>query len=383
MTNKKNGVLRILSIVLCIVFFSFLAFFAFADILSEDKAMSDSENRVLTQFPELSIDSVLSGKFMSRFENYLSDQTVFRNISVAAQTVFSRILGKTEINDVYTGRDNRLFEVPANIKNENVNKTLEAVNSFADNSGIENRFFILAPNSSEIYTDELPWLLNLPSQEQQICEIYSKTSEKYITVDSVNALRNCRETKNLYFRTDHHWTADAAFLVFDEFMKSAEINYDKLDYEEFCLSNTFFGTLSSSSGIYERSDELKVILPKGIDGKYYVYNYDTQEKSVSVLVESKLSSKNQYEVFFGGNFGRIEILSDNMNDKRILILKDSYANCFIPLLIPHFEKIVIIDPRYFNGNLQYILEDNDFSHLLLLYNLNTFVEDTSVVDLLK
>ncbi len=383
MNYKSEHILKWLSKIFCIIFFSLLTFFFVADIISEDKATSDTENRVLAQFPDFTLKSVISGKFMTRFEEYLSDQFVFRDISVASKTVISRLLGKTEINDVYMGRDNRLFEVPSVLSDDVINKTLRAVNAFAENSKIENRFFILAPNASEVYTEQLPWLLKLPSQEQQIFDIYSLVNENYITVDAVSILKSFSEDKNLYFNTDHHWTSDAAFLVFKEFMKKADIEYDESEYEYFVLGDSFFGTLASSSGIFERGDELTAILPKDINGTYYIYNYDTLEKSVSVLNKDKLGEKNQYEVFFGGNFGRIEIQTDNLNHKNILIIKDSYANCFIPLLIPHFEKIVIIDPRYFNGNLQFVLEDDAFSHLLFLYNLNTFAEDTSIFEILK
>ena len=70
-------------------------------------------------------------------------------------------------------------------------------------------------------------------------------------------------------------------------------------------------------------------------------------------------------------------------DDTLLLLKDSYANCMIPMLTPFFSKIVIIDPRYFSDSLDGIMKEYSFTHVLFLYNLNTFLADTSLVDALE
>lgn len=378
-----NSKIKIFSAILCIIFFSSLVAFAVAGVMKEDKKISETENRVLAQFPDLSVKTLVSADFIAEIEDYLSDQFIGRDKIVSAKTLFSRLLGKTEINGVYIGRDNRLFEVPSEIDEEKLNKTIDAINFFAKNSFIENQFFILAPNAAEIYSESLPVFLELSSQRQQISGIYAALSDNFKCIDAVRVLKEEAQNKDFYFYSDHHWTGDAAFTVFEEFMNAADIEFNEKDYKSVNLSNSFFGTLSSSSGLYEKSDSINAILPKNTDGKYYVNNTDTLEKSASVLFPDKLNTKNQYEVYFGGNFGKLEIQTDNLNKKNILIIKDSYANCFIPLLIPHFEKIVIIDPRYFNGDMQFILEDNSFSHLLFLYNLNTFLEDTSLSEALN
>ena len=49
------------------------------NIIKPSTSFSASENRVLTQKPELTWDSIKSGKFMSEFESYVSDQFFMRN----------------------------------------------------------------------------------------------------------------------------------------------------------------------------------------------------------------------------------------------------------------------------------------------------------------
>ena len=78
-----------------------------------DREKSETENRVLKQFPKLSLSAVFDGSFMKSFETYLNDQFPFRDGLIALKTKVDRAAGKTEENGVYIGRDGFLFEAPA------------------------------------------------------------------------------------------------------------------------------------------------------------------------------------------------------------------------------------------------------------------------------
>ena len=364
-------------------FFAVLVIFFIAGLMLPDKDYSETENRNLASFPEFSVENVISGNFMSNFETYFSDQFINRDKIVSFKTSLSRALGITEVNDVYIGKSERLYEVPSEFNEDTVRKTTDAVNNFASRCNIENKYFILAPNSTHIIPEQLPALLNCSDQCAQINDIYSQLDSNFKCIDAEGVLAASADRDALYLRTDHHWTATAAKLVFDSFAATAELDTSEIKYSNIDLSHTFCGTLASSSGVNVTPDYLYAVVPDGIEGTFIVHNYDKQEKKTTFFDAQKLNSKNQYEVFFGGNFSRIRIYSDNINARNLLIIKDSYANCFIPMLIPHFENIIIIDPRYFSGNLEDVLLDYNFTDLLFLYNFNTFVEDTSIASVLK
>ena len=55
----------------------------------------------------------------------------------------------------------------------------------------------------------------------------------------------------------------------------------------------------------------------------------------------------------------------------------------IPMLTPYFSKIVVIDPRYLTDSLDSIIKENDFSHMMYLYNANTLLEDGSLIPCLE
>ena len=61
-----------------------------------------------------------------------------------------------------------------------------------------------------------------------------------------------------------------------------------------------------------------------------------------------------------------------------MVIKDSYANCLVPMLIPYYKSIVMIDPRYYTDKIEQTVKDEGVTDVLWLYNANTFLADTSV-----
>ena len=98
----------------------------------------------------------------------------------------------------------------------------------------------------------------------------------------------------------------------------------------------------------------------------------------TVFDQSKLQEKSKYDVFFGGNFAQVIIETNSSSDRVLMVIKDSYANSLIPLLIPHFKTIVVVDPRYYSDNLNQIIEREEVTDILWVYNANTFLNDTSI-----
>ena len=63
-----------------------------------------------------------------------------------------------------------------------------------------------------------------------------------------------------------------------------------------------------------------------------------------------------------------------------MVIKDSYANSFVPFLIPYYREIVMVDPRYYYGNMRKMMKSEDLDEVLFLYNANTFFADTSMAE---
>uniref|UniRef100_UPI0037362845 DHHW family protein n=1 Tax=Frisingicoccus sp. TaxID=1918627 RepID=UPI0037362845 len=111
----------------------------------------------------------------------------------------------------------------------------------------------------------------------------------------------------------------------------------------------------------------------------YIVNYvEEQKKTASLYQSEKLESYDKYAFFFGGNSPIIRISTTASTGKNLLVLKDSYANCFLPFLIPYYDEIVVIDPRYYYDDIYSEITSQNITEILFLYNANTFLEDNSI-----
>ena len=154
---------------------------------------------------------------------------------------------------------------------------------------------------------------------------------------------------------------------------------DAVSYKTMPVTNSFQGTMASTSGIFKASDTISITVPE--KEQTLVVTYVNEDKKTSTLFDaSKLKEKSQYDVFFGGNFAEVRIDTGADSDRVLLVLKDSYANCVIPMLTPYFKTIVLVDPRYYNDNLPDTIAKEGVTDLLWLYNVNTFLNDTSIGD---
>ena len=156
-----------------------------------------------------------------------------------------------------------------------------------------------------------------------------------------------------------------------------KIDTSKVTHQTYAVTNDFQGTMASSSGLFNAKDNIYITVPK-TDIQYVVNNVSENKKSSSIFVSSKLEQQNKYEVFFGGNFSQINI-DTTLNSKNVLlVVKDSYANCMMSMLVPYYKHIVIVDPRYFTDSIDKLVKNEGITDVLWLYNANTFLTDTSI-----
>ena len=382
--NPKNRKGRIIFSALTVAFCLIIFGGGISFITGEEKAFSESENRVLASVPSLSLYSLKDGSFMRDFESYLTDQFIFRDKAIGLKTFFDRISGKTRVGDVYIGKDGYLFSAQTSYDEKKVEEITEKLSAFADSSSDTKITFMLSPNSSYVYKEKLPERTSLYDQRYCIEDIENYTLSKNIDFMNLSEIfLSEKDEKQLFYKTDHHWTTGAAYIAFTELMKRWEKNTDNISFSFLTVADGFQGTLSSKSGIASSSDIIEICVPQDTEFTYVV-DYENGEKKTATLFDSeKLSQKNKYEVFTGGNYGKITVDTTATVRDTLLIVKDSYANCMLSMFTPFFAKIVVIDPRYTKEKLSDIMEENSFSHILFLYNLNTFLEDTSLTDFMK
>ena len=347
-------------------------------LIAKDREYSANENRYLAGRPSLSLSSLTSGKFMEDTEAYLSDQFLGRDFLVRTRAGIDRFVGKREVNGVYVGKDHFLFEKPSTWDEARMTRTLNTINLVTSKSGDIRSYMAIAPNATELLKDYLPTGAPVTNQTQQIEAIY-KNLPDVECVDLVKPLMAVKDPTALYYRTDHHWTAAAAEVAFREIALAMGLVPDAVSYQTLPVTNSFRGTMASSSGIFKASDTISITVPEK-EQKLVVTYVNEDKKTATLFDASRLKEKSQYDVFFGGNFAEVRIDTGAGSDRVLLVLKDSYANCVIPMMTPFFKTIVLVDPRYYNDNLPDTISKEGVTDLLWFYNVNTFLNDTSIGD---
>lgn len=340
---------------------------------------------MLTQKPAVTWAGIESGRFMSQYESYKSDQFAGRDLWVSLKTSVDLLSGKRESNGVFKGKDHYLLE-EIKTPGEQTEKNLEAIRAFAGRYPKIPFYMALAPNAANILSDKLPLLAVTKDQGKQFQKIRESLGSDVTWVDLQKALESHKE-EDLYYRTDHHWTSQGAYYGYEALAAAMKLDTSKAPgMKPYAVTGDFNGALSSTSG-YEGGYREPIYVygtEDPADQVQVVVNYtDEQRKTATFYDPSKLDEKDKYAVFFGGNYGKIDIRTTADSTARLLVFKDSYANCLVPFLAPYYREIVMIDPRYYYGDIDQEMSDYSFDQVLFLYNGNTFVEDNSISGVLS
>ena len=357
---------KIISIIITIIIFSVVLMFMFVP----KKEFSYNENRYLEKFPEVSIDNIMSGKFMNKLDSYISDNFPFRESLLSLKSKLFRVLGVYKQSDVYYGKDNKLYQEYKEPSNSDV--VIKRVNRLKDNIDSD-IYFMLVPTSIYVNKDKVS-KYNLSYDEGKTIDYYKdKLDVKFIDVRD-------RFKKNkedyLFYGTDHHWTTRGAYLGYLEYCNSLGINPNKYEFE--IVNNKFYGTLYSK--VLDNSLEYDYIERIKDDTKYKVYFDDNSEESDILYYDEYLDKKDKYSYFLDNNHSLIKIENlDSDNDNNILIIKDSYANALVPLIGPHYKNIHVIDPRFYTLSISDYIKENKIEKVLFVYNVLTLGDDLGIV----
>lgn len=363
------------------VFLLFLLIATVFNLFGKDKTFSETENRMLAQKPEFSLNSLTSGKFMSDMEDYVTDQFFIRDKWINLKMLEDLALGKRESNGVYIGKKGYLMEIPSEPNKEALDYNMKQLANFGIRHNKLNIVMSLAPNAAYIYDHLTP--ANAPVRDQAADIAYvRKTADTVLNYVDLTKVLSSHKEEPIYYKTDHHWTTLGARYAFDTIAPSLGIASPTKEYEVYPVTHDFSGTLAAKSGYDKGLDTIEIYVPQGVSSECVVNYTEEQEKIASLYNSKALDSKDKYEVFFGGNHTRIDISTPMETKKNLLLFKDSYANCFIPFLVPYYRNITVIDPRYYYDDIDKLIKDNEITDVLFLYNVNTFMTDNSLGDVL-
>ncbi|MBR6487034.1 MAG: hypothetical protein IKT17_10130 [Lachnospiraceae bacterium] len=343
-------------------------------IFGVDGEFSESENRYLAKRPAFSIRALADGSFMEQFELYTKEQLPLRDILIKLKAFTGGVMLKNENNGIVLGRDGYLFEKLVST-GEQLDKNKAAIEAFAGQAG-RDIYVCIVPNSYEILKDRVPAGFPGISQEAYINDLYAglEDNDNVSTVDLYGILTE-HSDEYIYYRTDHHWTTRGAYygyLGLCEDMGLDPVTLNDLSSKGEEVSG-FCGTYYSKyKGMGAMPDILTYydipVRHFEAGGTVYDSMYDLE----------KLKIYDKYAMFMHGNEGISIIESeDDGRDKRdeLILFKDSYSNCLIPFLTYDYDRIIVVDLRYYADSVKGLIGEHSGADVLLLYNFMHFNED--------
>ena len=391
-----------------VLFAVFILSLCVAGVIGGDRAFSPQENRYLAEKPRLQWQMLLDGSYMPAVEVYVTDQFPGRDFWVSFKARCQRWSGQKENNGVYFAAEGYLIGKPLPPDADITDRNLAAALALrAEGYDVA---LLVSPMAAEMLRDKLPAYAYQPTQAELLAKLRREAPEIFVDVepslrqangDGQESLSRADE-RQIFFRTDHHWTMAGAYEAYAAYMDwRGEAPLPLSSYDASIISTDFYGTLWSKNSLPDVApDSIEVYQLPSFADSVVVEFFDGSRswQSDSLYQAEYLEQKDQYAYFLGQNrplvvirqspngesvttfpaIGGVPTFNNATDTQKLLVFKDSYAHCFAPFLLPHFDEIHLADLRYWRQDPLAYMEEHDIHQVLFLYNTDNFSTDRSI-----
>ena len=396
-------------------------------LIENSSAAMAYENRILQQRPTFTLEKLLSGELFRRYDQYMADHFVFREefLSLAAQMESLKSMPgedqvqivshqganigqqahpetsealdasaaagftqenqafepspetpvtaeETVVNDQAFGRILIYNDQAMEIHSHNEDAVMayaQMINLFSEQMPNQQIYLMLIPTAIQ-FLDHGQYRELSDDQSETIAALEQQLHQSIISIDAASALERHRE-EDLFFRTDHHWTARGAYYAYAAFMDQTGRTplplaaYDREEISGF-LGSLYGATRSEALG--SSPDTLEIFLPPfSADYRIHLQNAASQVIHGQLIDLSLATGDQPFSVFLGGDQPLVVITNTQASsDRNLLVVKDSYANPLIPYLVSHYREVHVIDPRMYTGRLANYADSHTFNEVLFL-----------------
>lgn len=314
--------------------------------LTPTKDISEAERRPLAQFPALNTGTLLSGKFMSEFEDYTLDQFPARDAFRQLKSLFHYyVLGQKDNNGIYI-TDGYAVQQEYPLNTESVlhatdrfqyiyEKYLQGTESDIYSAVIPDKGYYLAEESGHLSMD-YEALFSQVEMQMPFAEF----------IDLTESLG-----KASYYYTDTHWRQEKLLPVAQTICDAMEMAVPK--QEEFTaskLQRPFYGVYYGQAALPLQPEALYILESDRLNS-CRVYDFETGDYR-KVYDMEKLDSKDLYDVFLSGARSLLRIENPGAGtDRELIIFRDSFGSAVAPLLVSEYKTVTLVDVRYISSEL--------------------------------
>jgi len=339
---------------------------------------SETENRPLTDHISFDLSALQGGALATELSAFYTDQFPLRLWFTAAKARTERLSLKQENNGILFGKDGTLFPRTEVTDLSTAQRNLEAFAVFRTHTEAQGIpvSLLVVPRSADVMTDRLPTLYQ-PAYDSTLLTHTLATEPTALL-----PLETLRQIEAPYYRTDHHWTTEGAYVAYAELLQDWQLSpYPPEFFQRETADTSFYGSsYATSGGVTQTADTVTLYRYEG-DDRFTVTDRQTGTVRQGFYDRTAPEREKGYEIFLGGNFGQLHIAEPNNSKHRLLLVKDSFANAMIPFLALHFD-LTVVDLRYDRSSLSALLEKEAFDRVLVLQGADTLATDPSLCRLL-
>ena len=252
--------------------------------------------------------------------------------------------------------------------------------------------FVLAPQKIERDNDLLPTGVADYNNDNATRYLDALAQEGVDYLDLRPVFEATGDYAGWFFRTDHHWRPEGAFLAFQEVAALLEDRYgwatedfltDESSYEKIVYEDFFLGSQGKRVGsLYAGVDDITRYSPKfDTSLTYSILDSGTVREGrfdESVLFPERVEQQdwfngNPYTLYSGGDYGFARMVNhNNPTGPKILLIRDSFACAFAPFLALSCSELITVDLRYLeSGALPETIARESPDLVMFLYTAGT------------
>ena len=332
--------------------------------------ISDSERRKLAQMPEITVDAVLDGKFMTDFEDFTLDQFPLRDHFRRLKARFHYdVLHQRDNNDIYIA-DGYAAKLEYPFHEASLTGALDKFQSIYDT--------YLQNTACEIYVSVVP------DKGLYLAEAHGYPAMDYRAMfDAVRAGMDWAQFVDIsdlltaadYYRTDTHWRQERILPVAQRLCEAMNAGaFAAEELTELAVDRPFYGVYYGQAALPMEAEEIRYLTGDLLDG-CTVYNFENG-KTTAIYDMEKLGSRDLYDIYLSGAASLLEITNPAaVTDRKLVVFRDSFSSSLIPLLVKDYASVTLVDTRYIDPALlgQYV----EFADQDVLFLYSTLILNSS------
>lgn len=204
-----------------------------------------------------------------------------------------------------------------------------------------------------------------PAEKRNIDNVYAALDANIKGVDAFTELSQHTD-EYLYLRTDHHWAARGAYHAYRAFCAASGVRAESIERMTRKVKKSFLGTLywyTRDPTVRDEPDEVEYFVPAV---RYTAQRFLKSNLERAVPTSFLNERAGGYGVFLGADYPLMVAKTSVGNGRRVLLVKNSYGNPFAVFLLSSFEKVVVVDYRYFQGALFDVIQKEAITDLVFM-----------------